>query len=211
MWSSLSLFYVYDPLQLNRSNVRPDVLPDLVEHWTHKWHHLISHPRMSQVRSPFPRCGKQKGDPTYDEDYRCPMKDMADPQVASCIRVWPSASNPPPTTLLKHVTQGQLKASKAKQKKVEPSDQSPSSRLPTWQDSSTRSETTQSSIKEAYWRGEQTRSLKAPFQPLTQNKPTPYFSNRSEEQCLPGLNPFRRKCKRRRDIDSSSPSRSTLM
>src|SRR3981189_346840 len=53
--------------------------------------------------------------------------------------------------------------------------------------------------------------LKAPFQPLTQNKPTPYFSNRSEEQCLPGLNPFRRKCKRRRDIDSSSPSRSTLM
>jgi len=96
-------------------------------------------------------------------------------------------------------------------KKVEPSDQSPSSRLPTWQDSSTRSETTQSSIKEAYWRGEQTRSLKAPFQPLTQNKPTPYFSNRSEEQCLPGLNPFRRKCKRRRDIDSSSPSRSTLM
>ena len=96
-------------------------------------------------------------------------------------------------------------------KKVEPSDQSPSSRLPTWQDSSTRSETTQSSIKEAYWRGEQTRSLKAPFQPLTQNKPTPYFSNRSEEQCLPGLNPFRRKCKHRRDIDSSSPSRSTLM
>jgi len=39
---------------------------------------------------------------------------MADPQVASCNQVWPSASNPPPSTLLKHVTQGQLKAFKGK-------------------------------------------------------------------------------------------------
>jgi len=190
MWSSLSLFYVYDPLQLNRSNVRPDVLPDLVEHWTHKWHHLISHPRMSQVRSPFPRCGKQKGDPTYDEDYRCPMKDMADPQVASCIRVWPSASNPPPTTLLKHVTQGQLKASKAKQKKVEPSDQSPSSRLPTWQDSSTRSETTQSSIKEAYWRGEQTRSAQSPFSTSDTKQTHPLFFQSERGTMSPWVKPI---------------------
>lgn len=38
-------------------------------------------------------------------------------------------------------------------------------RLPTWQDSLTRRETTRSTIKEAYSRGEQTWSTQAPFQP----------------------------------------------
>ena len=35
----------------------------LVERRTRKWHHLISHSRTSQVRSPFPRHGKQKDHP----------------------------------------------------------------------------------------------------------------------------------------------------
>src|ERR1700761_6997846 len=58
----------------------------LVERRTRKWHHLISHSRTSQVRSPFPRHGKTKGSPTYDEDYRRPTTDVAEPRVASCIR-----------------------------------------------------------------------------------------------------------------------------
>jgi len=46
-------------LQLDRRRVPAG----LVEHQTHKWHHLISRSRTSQVRSPFSRCGGKKGHP----------------------------------------------------------------------------------------------------------------------------------------------------
>jgi len=75
-------------------------------------------------------------------------------------------------------------------KKVEPSDQSPSSRLPTWQDSSTRSETTQSSIKEAYWRGEQTRSAQSPFSTSDTKQTHPLFFQSERGTMSPWVKPI---------------------
>ena len=58
-------FRIKDPLQLNGLGPR-----DLIKHWTRKWHHLISHSRTSQVRSPFFPVVEKKGSPTYNGDYR---------------------------------------------------------------------------------------------------------------------------------------------
>src|ERR1700684_2288992 len=38
---------------------------------TRRWHHLISHSRTSQVRSPFPV--REQRSPTFNEDYRRPV------------------------------------------------------------------------------------------------------------------------------------------
>jgi hypothetical protein len=58
--------------------------------WTHKWHHLVSHSHTSQVRSP---CSMKRtkvthlwwGLPTINDTWKAHM-DVADPQVATCIR-----------------------------------------------------------------------------------------------------------------------------
>jgi hypothetical protein len=55
------LLYIF---RTHRSSRRPSFEPPR----THKWHHLVSHSRTSQVRSPCP--DKNKGHPTFHEDYR---------------------------------------------------------------------------------------------------------------------------------------------
>jgi hypothetical protein len=69
---------------------------------------------------PFPYCcGKQRS-PTYDGDYQRPMTPKRHSRRHGgspsgwLHQVWPSASNPPPSTSLKHVTKGQPKGFKGK-------------------------------------------------------------------------------------------------
>jgi hypothetical protein len=78
---------------------------------------ILAHPKWDLL---FPRLWGTKGHPPTmgTTNARQHLKgihvDVADPQVAKLHQVWPSASNPPPSTSLKLATQGQLKASKGK-------------------------------------------------------------------------------------------------
>ncbi len=123
--------------------------------------------------------------------------DVADPRVASCIRF----DHRQAIHLLQHRLSLSQKDSIRLQRQKHALGQSPSSRLPTWQDSSTRHKTTQSSIREAYLRGKQIESLKTPFQPLTQNKPT----NPAERATMsPWVEPISWHRPRQRDIDTQA-------
>jgi len=72
-------FRVQDPSQLERSGPRVPT----------------SNPQMASPRFPFSHVPSEisfspsretKGSPTYDEDYRRPTTDVAEPRVTSCIR-----------------------------------------------------------------------------------------------------------------------------
>jgi len=67
---------------------------------------------------------KEQRSPTFNGDYQRPMTPKrhtrrrgGSPSGLKLHQVWPSASNPPPSTSLKHVAQGQLEASKASRAK----------------------------------------------------------------------------------------------
>jgi hypothetical protein len=115
MQSSLSLFV----FKIHRSSTETW---GQEPHWTLNPQMASPHFPFSHIPSeiPFSLSRETKGHPPTmrTTNVRWRLKgtciDMADPQVASCNQVWPSASNPPPSTLLKHVTQGQLKAFKGK-------------------------------------------------------------------------------------------------
>ena len=186
-------FHVWDPSQLNGLWPRVITLHGLIERQTRKWHHLISHSHTFQARSPL-SCRRKQRSPTYDGDYRRPMTperrtDMADLRVASCIRF----DHRQATHLLqhrsKHVTKGRPDGFKGK---------NDTPRASLLRVGFPHSRTHQLDMRqpshpfnEAYLRGEQIRSLEAPFQPLTQIKTIPHFPVGASNDVSLGLYPFR--------------------
>ena len=78
--------------------------------WTHKWHHLVSHPHTSQVRSPCPMKRTKVthlwwGLPTINDTWKAHI-DVVDPQVATCIRSDHRQAIHLLSTSLKPITQG---------------------------------------------------------------------------------------------------------
>jgi len=131
--------------------------------------------------------------------------DVADPRVASCIRF----DHRQAIHLLQHRSSlSQKDSSRLQQRQKRTLGQSPSSRLPTWQDSSTRHKTTQSSIKEAYLRGEQTESAQSPLS-TSDTKPTD--PTKASDNVSLGWTPFRDVGHVKETSICFKPIRATLM
>jgi len=158
MWSSSSLLqYIKDPSQPKGAFLRMRVQASL-------------NPQMASPHFPFSHVSGEipwfreweQGSPTFNEDYQRPVTpkkahtDAADPRVVSCIR----SDHRQAIHLLQHRSSMshkdslRLSKSKARATKAPPTNQPRPIpywvRLPAWQDSLTRREITQPTIKEAY-------------------------------------------------------------
>jgi|SRR5882757_2247485 hypothetical protein len=119
------------------------------------WPRRTSNPQMASPHFPFSHVPSEisfspswetKGSPTYDEDYRRPTTDVAEPRVASCIRF----DHRRAIHLLQHRSSTSHKDGIRLQRQNTPRTGPHRVGFPAWQDSSTRFETTRSSIEEAY-------------------------------------------------------------